>query len=76
MDLRLLVAEPLPAERDAIDAVLGADGADGYRVTRADRGGRHLLLPALRAAQIEMWRQKDWKSPFYWAAFVFQGEWR
>ena len=31
---------------------------------------------ALRAAQIEMWRQKDWKSPFYWAAFVFQGEWR
>ena len=31
---------------------------------------------ALRAAQIEMWRQKDWKSPFYWAAFAFQGEWR
>jgi CHAT domain-containing protein len=31
---------------------------------------------ALRAAQIEMWRQKDWKSPFYWAAFTFQGEWR
>jgi CHAT domain-containing protein len=33
-------------------------------------------VAALRAAQIEMWRQKDWKSPFYWAAFVFQGEWR
>ena len=31
---------------------------------------------ALRAAQIEMWRQKDWNPPFYWAAFVFQGEWR
>ena len=31
---------------------------------------------ALRAAQIEMLRQKDWKPPFYWAAFAFQGEWR
>jgi CHAT domain-containing protein/tetratricopeptide (TPR) repeat protein len=31
---------------------------------------------ALRAAQIEMLRQKDWKSPFHWAAFTFQGEWR
>jgi CHAT domain-containing protein len=33
-------------------------------------------VAALRAAQIEMWRQNDWKSPFYWAAFMFQGEWR
>ncbi|HEY7543958.1 MAG TPA: CHAT domain-containing tetratricopeptide repeat protein, partial [Blastocatellia bacterium] len=31
---------------------------------------------ALRAAQIEMWRQKDWQSPYYWAAFALQGEWR
>lgn len=31
---------------------------------------------ALRAAQIEMWRQKDWQSPYYWAAFTLQGEWR
>jgi len=31
---------------------------------------------ALRAAQIEMWKQKDWKSPYYWAAFALQGEWR
>jgi tetratricopeptide (TPR) repeat protein len=31
---------------------------------------------ALRAAQIEMWRQKDWQTPFYWAAFSFQGEWK
>ncbi|TMK64660.1 MAG: NADH-quinone oxidoreductase subunit E [Actinobacteria bacterium] len=58
MDLRLLAAEPLPAEREAIDAVLGADDADGYRVTRADRGRRHLLLPALRAAQ----RRVGWVS--------------
>jgi CHAT domain-containing protein len=31
---------------------------------------------ALRAAQIGMWRQERWRSPYYWAAFVLQGEWR
>ncbi len=31
---------------------------------------------ALRAAQIEMWKQKQWQAPYYWAAFVLQGEWR
>lgn len=31
---------------------------------------------ALRAAQIEMWKSKKWHSPFYWAPFVIQGEWR
>ena len=31
---------------------------------------------SLRAAQIEMWQQKQWQSPYYWAAFVLQGEWR
>jgi CHAT domain-containing protein/tetratricopeptide (TPR) repeat protein len=31
---------------------------------------------ALRAAQVEMWKQKQWQSPFYWAAFTMQGEWR
>jgi CHAT domain-containing protein/tetratricopeptide (TPR) repeat protein len=31
---------------------------------------------ALRAAQIEMLRIKQWESPYYWAAFVMQGEWR
>lgn len=30
---------------------------------------------ALRHAQLEMWRQSEWQSPFYWAAFVLQGEW-
>jgi CHAT domain-containing protein/Tfp pilus assembly protein PilF len=30
---------------------------------------------ALRAAQIEMLRTKQWESPYYWAAFVMQGEW-
>jgi CHAT domain-containing protein len=31
---------------------------------------------ALRAAQVEMWRQREWQSPYYWAAFTLQGEWR
>jgi CHAT domain-containing protein len=31
---------------------------------------------ALRAAQIRMWRQKQWASPYYWAAFQIQGEWQ
>ena len=30
---------------------------------------------ALRAAQIEMLRTPQWQSPYYWAAFVMQGEW-
>jgi CHAT domain-containing protein/Tfp pilus assembly protein PilF len=30
---------------------------------------------ALRNAQIDMWRQEEWTPPFYWAAFVLQGEW-
>ncbi|MGH9843441.1 MAG: CHAT domain-containing protein [Blastocatellia bacterium] len=31
---------------------------------------------ALRAAQVAMWKQRRWQSPFYWAAFTIQGEWR
>jgi CHAT domain-containing protein len=31
---------------------------------------------ALRAAQVSMWKQKRWQNPYYWAAFVLQGEWR
>ena len=31
---------------------------------------------ALRAAQIEMFKQKQWQSPYYWAGFVLQGEWK
>ncbi len=31
---------------------------------------------ALRAAQLEMWKQEKWKSPYYWAAFTLQGEWK
>jgi CHAT domain-containing protein len=31
---------------------------------------------ALRAAQIELLRTRQWQSPYYWAAFVMQGEWK
>lgn len=31
---------------------------------------------ALHVAQIEMQKQKRWKSPYYWAAFQIQGEWK
>jgi CHAT domain-containing protein len=37
-------------------------------------GGRPAAV--LRAAQVEMWRDKQWEAPYYWAAFTLQGEWR
>src|SRR5881275_2237985 len=58
MDLKLLDAEPTEAEREAIDAVVGTEPANGNRVARRDRTRRHLLLPALRAAQ----RRVGWVS--------------
>jgi NADH-quinone oxidoreductase subunit F len=48
MDLKLLDAQPLPEEREAIDAALAALSARGARGIHTKR---HLLLPALEAAQ-------------------------
>jgi CHAT domain-containing protein len=31
---------------------------------------------ALRAAQLDMLKQPRWSSPYFWAAFTIQGEWR
>ena len=31
---------------------------------------------ALRAAQVSLMNDKRWASPFYWAPFIIQGEWR
>jgi CHAT domain-containing protein len=31
---------------------------------------------ALRAAQLNLSHQKRWRSPYYWAGFVLQGEWK
>jgi CHAT domain-containing protein/Tfp pilus assembly protein PilF len=39
--------------------------------------GPERLSPAgaLRQAQLSIWKQNQWRAPFYWAAFVLQGEW-
>jgi CHAT domain-containing protein/Tfp pilus assembly protein PilF len=31
---------------------------------------------ALRKAQLQMSQQERWRSPYYWAAFILQGEWK
>ena len=31
---------------------------------------------ALRSAQLAMWKTRGWETPYYWAAFTLQGEWR
>lgn len=36
--------------------------------------GKQSPAAALRAAQISMWKHRQWQSPFYWAAFTLQGE--
>jgi CHAT domain-containing protein len=42
---------------------------------------RHMLrdgqrpAEALRTAQLELWKEKRWQHPYFWAAFVIQGEW-
>ncbi|HEY9808580.1 MAG TPA: tetratricopeptide repeat protein [Halomicronema sp.] len=33
-------------------------------------------VTALREAKLEMWKSEQWKSPYYWAAFTVQGDWR
>ncbi|MBD2043696.1 CHAT domain-containing protein [Microcoleus sp. FACHB-672] len=33
-------------------------------------------VTALRDAQLEMWNSGQWQSPYYWAAFTVQGDWR
>jgi CHAT domain-containing protein/Tfp pilus assembly protein PilF len=31
---------------------------------------------ALRSAQLATWKMQGWDSPYYWAAFTLQGEWK
>jgi CHAT domain-containing protein len=31
---------------------------------------------ALRQAQISMWKERQWRDPYFWAAFTLQGDWR
>jgi CHAT domain-containing protein len=55
------------------DAATARLMADFYKAMEKDG-----LPPAaaLRAAQVQMWKQKRWSSPYFWAAFQIQGEWR
>jgi CHAT domain-containing protein/Tfp pilus assembly protein PilF len=56
------------------------DQATSELMKRFYRGllGPEALRPAgaLRQAQLSMWKQKQWRAPYYWAAFVLQGEWK
>jgi CHAT domain-containing protein len=40
--------------------------------------GPEALSPAgaLRQAQLSIWKEKQWREPYYWAAFVLHGEWK
>jgi CHAT domain-containing protein len=38
--------------------------------------GRMRPAGALRQAQLSIWKEKQWREPYYWAAFVLQGEWK
>jgi hypothetical protein len=40
--------------------------------------GSEQLRPAeaLRQAQLTIWKRKQWREPYYWAAFVLKGEWK
>jgi CHAT domain-containing protein len=55
------------------------DEATSELMTRLYAGIIKDRLPAaaaLRAAQIEMLKQPRWRTPYFWAAFVLQGEWK
>jgi CHAT domain-containing protein len=55
-----------------------ADEASSALMVQVYKGilGQERLRPAaaLRAAQISIWKEKRWQAPYYWAAFVLQGE--
>ncbi len=36
----------------------------------------HSPAAALRQAQLSVIRQKKWRDPYYWGAFIVQGDWR
>jgi CHAT domain-containing protein len=54
------------------------DVATAELMKRFYRGMLDKGLPpsaALRDAQLEMYRQQRWSSPYYWAGFVITGDW-
>nr|MBW4623461.1 CHAT domain-containing protein [Cyanosarcina radialis HA8281-LM2] len=54
------------------------DAATAKLMTKLYQGMLSKGLPpavALRQAQLEMLKQPEYQAPYYWAAFVMQGEW-
>lgn len=55
------------------------DGATAELMARFYRGLLQEKLPAataLRRAQLSLRAEKRWESPYFWAGFVLQGDWR
>ncbi|MBO0722477.1 MAG: CHAT domain-containing protein [Blastocatellia bacterium] len=44
-----------------------------YGAMLGERGMRPAA--ALREAQVEMWKQTRWRSPYYWGGFMLYGDW-
>lgn len=68
------------AARVAVSLWDVSDNSTAELMTRFYRGmlGKKSLSPAaaLREAQIAMWKSGGGRGPYYWAAFVLQGEYR
>ena len=55
------------------NTLMSSGGNKGNTLKRKD-GERPAT--ALRTAHAAMRQQKAWQSPYYWAVFAMQGEWR
>jgi len=55
------------------------DRATAELMQRFYHGLFHDGLPAsaaLRQAQISLWKERTWRDPYFWAAFILQGDWQ
>lgn len=67
------------AERVAVSLWSVDDQATTALMSQVYKGMlRENLSPAkaLRKAQLDMLKHSRWQNPYYWAAFILQGEWR
>jgi CHAT domain-containing protein/Flp pilus assembly protein TadD len=67
------------ATRVVASAWMVDDSATAELMAHFYKGMEHEKLApaaALRQAQLQMWRQKRWNDPYYWAGFQIQGEWK
>jgi CHAT domain len=76
-----LFEKALKLFREAGDRAKEAVTLRSIRGVYSDLGEQQKALKlasaaALRAAQLEMIEDDKWKSPYYWAAFTLQGEWK